>query len=71
MLYWFVNIEQVDCKNLSLDVSSVHQDLFHIVLKGVVIASEENCECTNGYYSISKYSWVFITKKRNGEEGKE
>ena len=39
----------------------VHQDLFHIVWKGVVIESEENCKCTNGYHFISEYSWVLIT----------
>ena len=49
----------------------MHQDLFHIVLKGVVIESEENYECTHGYHFISEYSWVLITQKRNGEKGKE
>ena len=49
----------------------MHQDLFHIVWKGVVVDSEENRKCTNGYHSISEYSWVLITKKRNNEAGKE
>ena len=40
----------------------VHQDLFHIVWKGVVIESEENCKCTNGYHFVNEYSWVLITK---------
>ncbi|OFD72230.1 hypothetical protein BWGOE8_45880 [Bacillus mycoides] len=31
---------------------TVHQDSFHIVLKGVVIESEENHECINGYHSF-------------------
>ncbi len=30
----------------------VHQDLVHIVLEGVVIESEENCKCTNGYHLL-------------------
>ena len=42
----------------------VHQDLFHIVWKGVVIESEENCKCTNGYHFVNEYSWVLITKKK-------
>ena len=41
----------------------VHQDLFHIVWKGVVIESEENCKCTNGYHFVNEYSRVLITKK--------
>jgi iron complex transport system substrate-binding protein len=36
-----------------------------------VIEIEENRKCTNGYHSISEYSWVLITKKRNSEAGKE
>ena len=42
----------------------VHQDLFHIVWKGVVIESEENRKCTNGYHFVNEYSRVLVTKKK-------
>lgn len=48
----------------------VHQDLFHIVWKGVVIESEENCKCTNGYHFVNEYSWVLITKKETAKQVK-
>ncbi len=47
-----------------------HQDLFHIVWKGVVIKSEENCKCTNGYHFISEYSWLLPTKKETAKPAK-
>ena len=48
----------------------VHQDLFHIVWKGVVIESEENCKCTNGYHFVNEYSWVLITQKETAKQVK-
>lgn len=48
----------------------VHQDLFHIVWKGVVIESEENCKCTNGYHFISEYSWMLRAKKEAAKQVK-
>ncbi len=48
----------------------VHQDLFHIVWKGVVIESEENCKCTNGYHFVNEYSRVLITQKETAKQVK-